>query len=194
MDKDKEKLENEELEEANEVNAEDDVKTAETETEDGASESEETPEKSLTDLLEEAKQEAKANFDKYLRQLSEFENFRKRSINEKTEMYSNGVRGTIEKLLPVLDNFERALDAFEDKESAMFEGVNMIYNQLLNVLKDSGVEEIAAQGESFDPNLHNAVMHIEDESIDTNIVVEVFQKGYKLGNKVIRPSMVKVAN
>lgn len=162
--------------------------------EQAAPEAEEKKEPTVEEQLEAARAEAKTNFDKYLRQLSEFENFRKRSNTEKSAMYSNGVRDTVEKLLPVVDNFERAVDAFEDKESAMFEGVNMILKQLDEVLAGLGVEEIAAQGEPFDPNVHAAVMHIEDEKCDENVVVEVFQKGYKLGDKVIRPSMVKVAN
>jgi molecular chaperone GrpE len=151
-------------------------------------------EQTVEELLEAAKAESKANFDKYLRQLSEFENFRKRSNIEKAAMYSNGVRDTVEKLLPVIDNFERAVDAFEDKESSMYEGVAMIQKQFLEIIAALGVEEIAAEGEPFDPNVHAAVMHIEDEKCDENVVVEVFQKGYKLGDRVIRPAMVKVAN
>jgi molecular chaperone GrpE len=151
-------------------------------------------EQTVEELLEAAKAESKANFDKYLRQLSEFENFRKRSNSEKAAMYSNGVRDTVEKLLPVIDNFERAVDAFEDKESSMYEGVAMIQKQFLEIIAALGVEEIAAEGEPFDPNVHAAVMHIEDEKCDENVVVEVFQKGYRLGDRVIRPAMVKVAN
>ena len=146
------------------------------------------------DELTKAKEEAAANFDKYLRLLAEFDNFRKRTTQEKIERYSDGVRGAVEKILPVADNFERAIDAFEDKESAMYEGIALIQKQLLDVLKSLGVEEVPGAGEPFDPNVHSAVMHIEDENFEENIVAEVFQKGYKLGDKVIRPAMVKVAN
>lgn len=151
-------------------------------------------EPTIEEKLEAAEQKARENYDKWLRQLAEFENFRKRSNTEKTGMYNNGVRDTVEKLLPVIDNFERAVAAFEDKESSMFKGVDMILKQFLEIMTGIGVEEISALGEPFDPNYHNAVMHIDDESCDENVIVEVFQKGYKLNDKVIRPSMVKVAN
>ena len=100
----------------------------------------------------------------------------------------------MEKLLPVVDNFERAVGSATDTEDTLYTGVLMILKQLRDVLAELGVEEIPAEGEPFDPNYHNAVMHVEDESCDDNVVVEVFQKGYKLGDKVIRHSMVKVAN
>ena len=132
--------------------------------------------------------------DRYKRILAEFENFRKRSNSEKTAMYSNGVRDTVEKLLPVIDNFERAVEAADDKEDPMYKGVEMILKQFMEILENLGVKEIPSKGEPFDPNVHSAVMHIDDESCDENVVVEVFQKGYTLGDKVIRPSMVKVAN
>lgn len=144
--------------------------------------------------LKEAEEKAKESFDKYLRQVAEFDNYRKRTTAEKAAMYSNGVRDTVEKLLPVVDNFERAVNSATDTEDPLYTGVLMILKQLRDVLTELGVEEISAEGEPFDPNYHNAVMHIDDESCDDNVVVEVFQKGYKLGDKVIRHSMVKVAN
>ena len=144
--------------------------------------------------LKEAEEKAKENFDKYLRQVAEFDNYRKRTTAEKTAMYSNGVRDTVEKLLPVVDNFERAVSSATDTENSLYTGVAMILKQLRDVLTELGVEEIPAEGEPFDPNYHNAVMHVDDESCDDNVIVEVFQKGYKLGDKVIRHSMVKVAN
>ncbi len=155
---------------------------------------EEQKEPTIEEKLEEAEKKARENYDKWLRQLAEFENFRKRSNAEKTGMYNNGVRDTVEKLLPVIDNFERAVNAAEDKENSMYKGIEMILKQFLEILTALGVEEIAAEGEPFDPNYHSAVMHIDDESCDENVIVEVFQKGYKHGDKVIRPSMVKVAN
>lgn len=155
---------------------------------------EENKEHTMEEKLEEAQKQAKDNLDKYIRQLAEFENFRKRSNSEKTAMYSNGVRDTVEKLLPVIDNFERAVEAADDKEDPMYKGVEMILKQFMEILENLGVKEIPSKGEPFDPNVHSAVMHIDDESCDENVVVEVFQKGYTLGDKVIRPSMVKVAN
>lgn len=155
---------------------------------------EENKEPTMEEKLEEAQKQAKDNLDKYIRQLAEFENFRKRSNSEKTAMYSNGVRDTVEKLLPVIDNFERAVEAADDKEDPMYKGVEMILKQFMEILENLGVKEIHSKGEPFDPNVHSAVMHIDDESCDENVVVEVFQKGYTLGDKVIRPSMVKVAN
>ena len=155
---------------------------------------EENKESTMEEKLEEAQKQAKDNLDKYIRQLAEFENFRKRSNSEKTAMYSNGVRDTVEKLLPVIDTFERAVEAADDKEDPMYKGVEMILKQFMEILENLGVKEIPSKGEPFDPNVHSAVMHIDDESCDENVVVEVFQKGYTLGDKVIRPSMVKVAN
>ena len=155
---------------------------------------EENKESTMEEKLEEAQKQAKDNLDKYIRQLAEFENFRKRSNSEKTAMYSNGVRDTVEKLLPVIDNFERAVEAADDKEDPMYKGVEMILKQFMEILENLGVKEIPSKGEPFDPNVHSAVMHVDDESCDENVVVEVFQKGYTLGDKVIRPSMVKVAN
>ncbi len=151
-------------------------------------------ENELEEKLKEAEAKAKDSFDKYLRQVAEFDNYRKRTTAEKASMYSNGVRDTVDKLLPIVDNFERAVAAAEDKENPLYVGVEMILKQLMEMLAALGVEEIPALGEPFDPNLHNAVMHIDDESCDANVVVEVFQKGYKMSDKVIRHSMVKVAN
>lgn len=169
-------------------------KTNEDAAEKEAVQTEEPKEETIEEKLEKAEALAKENYDKWLRQLAEFENFRKRTNSEKMGMYNNGVRDTVEKILPVLDNFERAVDMAEDKESSTYKGIEMILKQFKEVLQAMGVEEIPAEGEPFDPNVHSAVMHIDDESCDDNVIVEVFQKGYKHGDKVIRPSMVKVAN
>lgn len=175
-----------------------DINSEETTKEDTKAEDCDTEEKTEEETLEEklakAEEQVKEAQDKWLRQLAEFENFRKRTNQEKMGMYNNGVRDTVEKFLPVVDNFERAVAATEDKESSTYKGIEMILKQLLDVMKAIGVEEIPAEGEPFDPNVHSAVMHIEDEGCDENVVVEVFQKGYKHGDKVIRPAMVKVAN
>ncbi len=146
--------------------------------------------------LENSENLVKDYLDKLQRSMAEFDNFRKRTNIEKASMYENGTRDTIEKLLPILDNFERAIisTADEDKESPMFKGIEMIFNQMVETFKNMGVEELAGVGETFDPNIHNAVLHIDDDSLGENVVAEVMQKGYKYKDKVIRPSMVKVAN
>ena len=134
--------------------------------------------------------------DKLLRQMAEFENFRKRSEKEKDSMYENGARSVIEKLLPVVDNFERGMGTLtdEDKETAFAKGMEMIYKQLMDELDKMDVKPIDAAGKEFDPNLHNAVMHVDDESLGENVVVEELQKGYTYRGNVVRHSMVKVAN
>lgn len=134
--------------------------------------------------------------DKYRRTMAEFDNFRKRTEKEKAAMYEIGAKAIIDKLLPVVDNFERGLAAIpeEDKASAVAEGMDKIYRQLTKMLEDAGVKEIEAEGAEFDPSFHNAVMHIEDESLGENVVAEVLQKGYTYRDTVVRHSMVKVAN
>lgn len=134
--------------------------------------------------------------DKVKRQLAEFENFRNRTEKEKSQMYAIGARDVIEKILPVVDNFERGIKSIpeEEKESPVASGMEMIYKQLMTVLTDLGVTPIEAVGQEFDPNLHNAVMHVEDEELGENVVAEEFQKGYKYKDAVLRHSMVKVAN
>ena len=134
--------------------------------------------------------------DKVKRQLAEFENFRNRTEKEKSQMYDMGARNVLEKILPVIDNFERGLATVPQEASggAFAEGMNMIYKQLMTVLADLGVSHIEVVGKPFDPELHNAVMHVEDENEGENIVVEEFQKGYLYKDQVLRHSMVKVAN
>lgn len=133
--------------------------------------------------------------DKVRRQMAEFDNFRKRTEKEKSHMYEIGAREVVEKILPVVDNFERGLAAVPEGEKDSFaEGMEMIYKQLMTVLTEMGVTPIEAVGQEFNPDYHNAVMHVEDESVEANIIVEEFQKGYKYKENVIRYSMVKVAN
>ena len=134
--------------------------------------------------------------DKVKRQLAEFENFRNRTEKEKAQMYTVGAKDVIEKILPVVDNFERGIKAIpeEKKEDPVASGMEMIYKQLMTVLTDLGVTPIEAIGQEFDPNLHNAVMHVEDEELGENIIKEEFQKGYKYKDAVLRHSMVIVAN
>ncbi len=132
--------------------------------------------------------------DKYLLSVADFDNFRKRTVKEKAGMYSNGVCDTVAKILPVVDNFERALTAVENKDDSFYKGLDMILRQLMAAFDDLGVKVIEAAGNSFDPNLHSAVAHVEDANYDSNIVIEELQKGYRLNDKIIRHSMVKVAN
>lgn len=148
----------------------------------------------LKKQLEEKDAEIAANKDQYQRLLAEYDNFKKRTSREKEAIYSDSVKDTVAALLPVLDNLERALSSFEDKENEHFKGVEMILKQTEEIFTKLGVTEIKSVGEQFNPELHNAVMHIDDETIDENTVVEQFQKGYVYKDKVIRYSMVKVAN
>ncbi len=142
-------------------------------------------------------QQAAENLDKYQRCLAEFDNFRKRTSKEKASMYDDGVRDTVEKLLLVIDNLERAVAAQEgkvDENDGFFKGVKMTLKQFQDVLHGIGVEEIKALGEKFDPNLHAAVAHEDDENYGENEIVLEMLKGYQYKDKVIRHSMVKVAN
>ena len=134
--------------------------------------------------------------DKYRRLFAEFDNYRKRTEVEKTGMFGEGEKTVLLKVLPLIDNFERALQNVpeEEKDSAFVDGIEKIYRSFLDLMKGLGVEPIEAVGKEFDANLHNAVMHVEDEEAGENTVVEEFQKGYMFRDKVLRYSMVKVAN
>lgn len=132
--------------------------------------------------------------DKIHRNMAEFDNFRKRTSKEKASMYDDGVKDTIEKILPVIDNFERAISTLNSEDENLIKGILMIYKQFENTLKDIGIETITSIGETFDPNLHFAVSHEDDDSFGDNEIIEEMQKGYKYKDKVIRCSMVKVAN
>lgn len=134
--------------------------------------------------------------DRVKRTMAEFDNYRKRTEKEKSAMYEIGAKDIIEKILPVVDNFERGLATVpeEDKASPFAEGMDKIYKQLMKTLEDAGVKPIEAVGSEFDPNFHNAVMHVEDENLGENVVADEFQKGYTYRDSVVRHSMVKVAN
>ena len=134
--------------------------------------------------------------DRVRRQMAEFDNFRKRTEKEKTQMFETGAKSIVEKILPVVDNFERGLAAVteEEKGTPFVEGMEKIYKKMMTVLEEAGVKPIEAVGQEFDPNLHNAVMHVEDEEFGENIIAEEFQKGYTYRDSVVRHSMVKVAN
>ncbi len=134
--------------------------------------------------------------DRIIRNMAEFDNFRKRTEKEKSQMFEVGAKSIIEKVLPIIDNFERGLAVLgeDEKNGAFAVGMEKVYKQLLAALEEAGVKPIEAVGKEFDPNFHNAVMHIDDEELGENIVVEEFQKGYLYHDSVVRHSMVKVAN
>ena len=134
--------------------------------------------------------------DRLTRQMAEFDNFRKRTEKEKSQMYEIGAKDIIEKILPVVDNFERGIAVVpeEEKSNPFAEGMEKIYKQLMTTLEEIGVKPIEAVGQEFDPDFHNAVMHVEDEEVGENIITEEFQKGYLYRDSVVRHSMVKVAN
>ena len=195
----KEELQNEEAKEEETVKAEEASEEKEStggekpeETEAGE-EPEMLKKKKKKDKMEEKIEELE---DRVKRQMAEFDNFRKRTEKEKSHMYEVGARDVIEKILPVVDNFERGLASVpeDQKENPVIVGMDKIYNQLMTTLTDLGVEPIEAVGEEFDPNYHNAVMHVEDESLGENVIAETFQQGFQIGDKVIRHAMVKVAN
>jgi molecular chaperone GrpE len=134
--------------------------------------------------------------DRYIRTMAEFDNYRKRTDKEKSAMYEIGAKDVVEKILPVVDNFERGFAALteEEKTTPFADGMDRVYKQLMKAFEELGVKEIEAVGKEFDPALHNAVMHVEDESFGENVVCEEFQKGYTYRESVVRHSMVKVAN
>ena len=134
--------------------------------------------------------------DKLTRQMAEFDNYRKRTDKEKSAMYEIGAKDVIEKILPVVDNFERGFVTVseEEKENPFVQGMDKVYKQLMTVLEGLGVKPIEALGQEFNPDLHHAVMHVEDEEAGENVIVEEFQKGYMYRDSVVRYSMVKVAN
>ena len=151
-------------------------------------------ENELLDKLGKKEKECEEYLDMLKRTMADFDNFRKRTLKEKESLYDDGFSEAIQQILPVLDNFERAV-AYNNKESSsIIEGIEMILKMFKEVLIKMGIEEIPSMGEKFDPNYHNAVMHVEDENYNENIIVDVMLKGYKYKDKVLRFSMVKVAN
>ncbi len=143
--------------------------------------------------IEELKAQIEEQNDKYMRMFAEYENYRKRAVKEKEEVYAYAYGDVLKEILPVIDNLERAL-GYADSTKVV-DGVNLTLTQFIEIMKKLGVEEVEAQpGSQFDPNVHNAVMHTEDDSFGENEIVEVFQKGYRRGDKIIRHPMVRVAN
>ena len=165
----------------------------------------ETPIEKITDTTEGVVEETKvvetnpweekynAEHDAHLRLAAEYDNFRKRTIKEKEASYGNGKADAVAKMLPVYDNLERALNQ-PTEDAAYKKGVEMTMNELVKIFTSLGVEIFGTPGDEFDPNLHNAVMHTDDESLGENVISQVFQQGFKLGDKVVRFAMVQVAN
>lgn len=188
------------------ANSEPDVNSGEqaseeaaTESDDG-SDSEDTTEKKgffkKKDKKDKKDEKIEELNDRVMRTMAEFDNFRKRSEREKSQMFDLGVKDIVEKILPVVDNMERGLSTVspEAKEDAFVQGMEKVYKQLMTTLETAGVTPIEAVGTEFNPDFHNAVMHIEDENFGENIIAEEFQKGYMYKESVVRHSMVKVAN
>ncbi|SDA43905.1 molecular chaperone GrpE [Butyrivibrio sp. INlla18] len=193
---DKEVLENimEELEK--EAEEKEEKAAEETASEENATEAEaETSEETKKEKKDPLKEKIDELNDKVMRQMAEFENFRKRTDKEKSQMFEQGQANVLEKLLPVVDNFERGLAAVpeEDKDGAFADGMNKIYKQLIKQLEDLGVTPIEAVGKEFDPNLHNAVMQVESEEYESGMVAQELQKGYMFHETVLRHSMVGVS-
>lgn len=174
------------------------------ETEDDENSGEQAGKKTFFDKLKDKKKDKKDPKDQQIedltdrikRNMAEFDNFRKRTEKEKAAMFEIGAKAIIEKMLPVVDNFERGLATVpEDKrEDSFVDGMDKVYKQLMKALEEMGVEPIEAVGKEFDPNLHNAVMHVEDENFGENVIAAEFQKGYTYKGSVVRHSMVQVAN
>lgn len=203
MNKEKEELETV-LEESDEQTAETEAEETDDDLAEETSEGQEKegePKKGLFNKKKEKKKDKKDEqiedlTDRLKRQMAEFENFRKRTEKEKSQMYAMGAKSIVEKVLPVIDNFERGLFAVpeEQKEDPFVDGMNKIYKQMMTMLEEAGVKPIEAVGAEFDPEYHNAVMHIEDDSLGENIIAEELLKGYMYHDAVVRHSMVKVAN
>ena len=144
--------------------------------------------------LEELEKELAAAREAHIRTLAEYDNYRKRTAKEKEATWVDAKASCISELLPMLDNFDRALGVTDSDFDSYKKGVEMIYQGFCDTLKKLGVEAFSEEGDEFDPNFHSAVMHIDDESLGENVIAQVFSKGYKIGEKVLRPAMVKVAN
>ena len=165
----------------------------------------ETPQEQVTEAAEAVAEETEtqqvnpweekynAERDAHLRVAAEYDNFRKRTVKEKEASYGNGKADAVAKILPIYDNLERALNQ-PTEDAAYKKGVEMTMNELVKIFTSLGVEIFGETGDAFDPNLHNAVMHIDDETLEENTIAQVFQKGFKIGDKIVRFAMVQVAN
>ncbi|MCL1794684.1 MAG: nucleotide exchange factor GrpE [Oscillospiraceae bacterium] len=176
-------------------NAKETIAEIETETETDDLKEKQKEIKNLEGEIKQKDEEYGALYDKYLRVNAEYDNFRKRTAKEKEGIYSDATADVLKNILPVLDNIERAVQFFDvSQPEKVFEGFKIIYSQFLGALEKIGVEEIKSEGEQFNPEVHNAVMHEENDEHPDNTIMEVMQKGYVKGDKIIRPAMVKVVN
>ena len=200
---DDEKMTEKDADAAKTAGAEDDGTQAQKENTDAENpkEASQSSESQSADGIDTKKKDAKDALieelqDKVKRQMAEFDNFRKRTEKEKSSMFEMGASDMIKKLLPIVDNFERGFNSIseEERETPFAKGMDMVYKQTMKMLEDSDVKPIEALGMEFNPELHNAVMHVEDDSVGEGIIVEEFEKGYTYRETVIRHSMVKVAN
>ncbi len=189
----------EEINEKEEIKAEETAEETQEETteekaEPKAEKKEKRKEKKQDSEIEKLKKELADKDDKFLRLAAEYDNFRKRSVKEKSDIYASSKSDVINEILPIIDNFERAAQNSEADFDGYKKGIELIFNQFLAVLKKFGVESFGEEGEQFDPSLHSAVMVVEDDSLGENVIAQVFSKGYRLGDKIIREAVVKVAN
>ncbi|MCM1365362.1 MAG: nucleotide exchange factor GrpE [Faecalibacterium sp.] len=168
---------------------EEEVKTDENENAENAEQQEETVSKES-----ELEKELAAAKEAHVRTLAEYDNYRKRSTREKEAAYGDSKAACLTELLPVLDNFDRALATTDSDLDSFKKGMEMIYTNFCDIITKLGVEPFGEKGEKFDPNIHNGVMHVDDEELGENVIADVFSKGYKLGDRILRPAMVKVAN
>lgn len=175
-----------------EANAEQNQTAEKVDTQEAAKDADATPDENAD--IEALKKELDAAKQAHIRTLAEYDNFRKRSAREKEGTWIEAKASCVSELLPMLDNFERALGVSDSDLDSYKKGVEMIYQGFTETLKKLGVEAFGEEGDSFDPNFHSAVMHIDDENLGENVLAQVFSKGYKIGDKVLRPAMVKVAN
>ena len=150
--------------------------------------------KEEAEKTEKLEKELAAAKEAHIRTLAEYDNYRKRSTREKEAAYGDSKADCLKELLGVLDNFERAINAGDTELESYKKGVEMIYTSFCETLKKLGVEPFGEKGETFDPNIHNGVMHTEDETLGENVIAQVFSKGYRLGDRILRPAMVQVAN
>lgn len=179
--------------------ADEEVKTPEASApEQAAGEEKKEKKKKKASPEKEALEKLQAEFDEHkqqhLRVLAEYDNFRKRTLNEKNAIYNNAVSDTVQAILPIADNIERALSQENASAEDMRKGVEMIETQIKAVFEKLGIQEVGKAGDPFDPEVHNAVAHIDDESLGENVIAAVYQKGYLLGDRVVRHAMVQVAN
>ena len=160
----------------------------------GEAQTEEAPVNEAEAKIAELEKELAATKEAHIRTLAEYDNYRKRSVKEKEGIYTDAKASCLSELLPVLDNFDRALNAQQADAETYKKGMKMINTSFIEILKKLGVESFGEKGEEFDPNFHNAVMSVEDDTLGENVIAEVFNKGYRLGDKVLRHAVVKVAN